>query len=335
MYKVKANLIVPSRFLKFLFTSSLLVFLFASCHPIKDIFSQNKPNSPIKNPYLVVLGTVQDAGSPQAGCTKDCCKNLFTNPDQSRKVVSLGLIDPVENKKYLFEASPDFVGQLGNLNKLMEYSKSELPDAIFLSHAHIGHYTGLMYLGKESMNSKNVLVYVMPRMTQFLQSNGPWDQLIKQGNIKILMMQNEENVILKKGLNIQPVLVPHREEYSETVGFIFYGPNKKALFIPDIDKWQKWEIDIKQLVLQMDYVFIDGTFYDGTEINHRNIEEIPHPFIIESMKLFSDIDVKDKAKIHFIHFNHTNPVLNLKSKEAKQVLKNGFKIARMHDKFEL
>jgi pyrroloquinoline quinone biosynthesis protein B len=170
-----------------------LVFLFASCHPIKDIFSQNKPNSPIKNPYLVVLGTVQDAGSPQAGCTKDCCKNLFTNPDQSRKVVSLGLIDPVENKKYLFEASPDFVSQLWNLNKLMEYSKSELPDAIFLSHAHIGHYTGLMYLGKESMNSKNVLVYAMPNMTQFLQTNGPWDQLINKVILKFKLCRIRKN----------------------------------------------------------------------------------------------------------------------------------------------
>ncbi|MBK9961218.1 MAG: MBL fold metallo-hydrolase [Saprospiraceae bacterium] len=332
---IKSNLIIPFKFLKFLIISSLLVCLFFACHQKKDIFSPNKTNLPIKNPYLIILGTTQDAGSPQSGCKKDCCKYLYLHPDPTRKVVSLGLVDPLNEKKYLFEATPDFASQLWNLESHDMHSKTNVPDGIFISHAHIGHYTGLMYLGKESMNSKNVLVYAMPRMSQFLQRNGPWDPLIKQGNIMLQTMQNKENIELKKGLNIQPILVPHRDEYSETVGFTIYGPNKKALFIPDIDKWQKWETDIKKLIVQMDYVFIDGTFYDAAEINHRNIDEIPHPFIVETMKLFSDLSAMDKAKVHFIHFNHTNPVLNNNSKEAKQVLKNGYKIAQFNQIFEL
>ena len=34
---------------------------------------------------LVVLGNVQDAGSPHIGCIKPCCEHLHESPDQSRK----------------------------------------------------------------------------------------------------------------------------------------------------------------------------------------------------------------------------------------------------------
>ncbi|MBL7822682.1 MAG: MBL fold metallo-hydrolase [Saprospiraceae bacterium] len=330
-----ANLIFPSRFLKFLIKSILLVCLFFACHQKKDIFSTNKPNSPIKSLYLIILGTTQDAGSPQSGCKKDCCKNLYLHPDPTRKVVSLGLVDPLNEKKYLFEATPDFTSQLWYLESHDKHSKTNVPDGIFISHAHIGHYTGLMYLGKESMNTKKVKVYAMPILSDFFIKNGPWNQLVEQGNIQVEIMQNKVSIKLENNLTIHPIQVPHRDEYSETVGFIIQGPQKKALFVPDIDKWQKWDENIKKLIRQMDFVFIDGTFYDAAEINHRNVDEIPHPFITESMKIFADLSSMDKSKVYFIHFNHTNPLLNINSNEAKQVLKNGYKIAQFNQIFEL
>ena len=136
---------------------------------------------PNKNPFVVVLGTLQDGGSPHMGCEKDCCKN----PDASRKVVSLGLIDPVSNKKFLLEASPDFVAQTRMLKAFLPSSANTLPDGIFLTHAHMGHYAGLMFLGREAMNSKAVPVYAMPKMKSFLENNGPWSQLITLNNIQI------------------------------------------------------------------------------------------------------------------------------------------------------
>jgi len=61
---------------------------------------------------LVILGNVQDAGSPHIACKKECCRELFIKPDPSRKVVSLGLLDPENNHSYLFEATPDISEQL-------------------------------------------------------------------------------------------------------------------------------------------------------------------------------------------------------------------------------
>ncbi|RDY61986.1 MBL fold metallo-hydrolase [Flagellimonas nanhaiensis] len=283
---------------------------------------------------LHILGTVQDGGSPHIGCQKECCKELFKNPDNTRKVVSLGVVDHENEKSYLFEATPDISEQLKLLKNLSKKT-SETPDGIFLTHAHIGHYTGLMYLGREALGSNAVKVYAMPKMKTFLETNGPWNQLIDLGNISILPIQNEEITMLSNNLQIIPIKVPHRDEFSETVGFRIMGPNKSVLFIPDIDKWSKWKKDIEQEIQKVDLAFLDATFYSGTEINTRNIEEIPHPFVIESMEQFKNLPSEGKSKVHFIHFNHTNPLLDKKSKAHKSVVKAGFHVAHFKEKFDL
>ena len=305
--------------------------------------SQNKPletensNSlaEILTTSIVVLGTIQDAGSPHIACDKDCCRELFLKPDKDRKVVSLGVIDPKNHKTYLFEATPDLPEQMKKLKEVASFNENETPDGIFLTHAHIGHYTGLMYLGKEAMNAENVGVYVMPKMKSFLEENGPWSQLVDNHNISIQELRNQEEIQLSVNLSVLPFTVPHRDEYSETVGYTIIGPNKKALFIPDIDKWEKWEKNIIEAISEVDFAFIDGTFFDGEEITNRDISEIPHPFIIESMKKFDELSTEEKSKIYFIHFNHTNPALNPKSEKAQQIVNSGFNIARIYDIIQL
>jgi len=284
---------------------------------------------------LIILGTVQDAGSPHIACTKDCCRNLFAQPDPDRKVVSLGVIDEEARQKWLFEATPDMPAQLKLLKAAGFPSEQEVPHGIFLTHAHIGHYTGLMYLGKEAMNAASVPVYAMPKMRSFLEENGPWSQLVATNNIVLQPLQQQQIVALSPNVSVQPFTVPHRDEYSETVGFTIIGPNSRVLFIPDIDKWSKWEQNIAATIANVDYAFVDGTFFDAAEINHRDISEIPHPFIIESMELLADLPKGEKEKVHFIHFNHTNPLLDSNSEQAKQVQAAGFKIARIHATFPL
>jgi len=318
-----------------IFTFTLLLSFFCSCNQT----NKNKTDSAkdfdfsikINETSLIFLGTIQDGGSPHIGCKKDCCKDLFLNPDNTRKVVSIGIIDPENKKTYLFEATPDLPLQMKLLKNYTSYSQKETPDAIFITHAHIGHYTGLMYLGKEAMNAKNIPVYVMPRMKAFLLNNGPWRQLVANENMTLQELQNNQEIKLTSNLKVTPFLVPHRDEFSETVGFIIEGPHKKVMFIPDIDKWAKWNKNIVEEIPKFDYVIIDGTFYDGEEINSRNISEIPHPFIVESMVAFKNLSSSDKRKIYFIHFNHTNPVLKKDSKQAKIVITNGFKIAQINE----
>ena len=336
LYKLRGNTIKKN--IKILIIISLILII-GSC---KTVYK--KENTLIENPAfnfnitetsLIVLGTIQDAGSPHIACKKDCCKDLFLNPDRNRKVVCLGVIDPENKKKYLFDATPDITIQMKILKMHSPFSEKETPDGIFLTHAHIGHYTGLMYLGKEAMDADNVPVYAMPRMKAFLEQNGPWGLLVKRNNIAIQEMSDKKEIPLTSNVRVTPVTVPHRQEYSETVGFIIAGPNKKALFIPDIDRWEEWDTDIIEAISEVDYAFIDGTFYDATEIKSRNIAEIPHPFITTSIELFKDLSAEEKRKVHFIHFNHTNPVINQKSSQAQHVIDNGFNLATIFDVFKL
>lgn len=282
----------------------------------------------IESDYIQVLGIVQDAGYPHIGCEKDCCKVVSPG---DYFVSCLGLVDKTNNKRYLFDATPDIHNQI---NLLEKFPDANLIDGIFLTHAHIGHYTGLMYLGREGLGGKNIMVYALKRMARFLTKNGPWDQLVKLNNISIQTISNKEFVKLSKNIFVMPIRVPHRDEYSETVGYKIIGKSKKILFIPDIDKWDEWKKSIIEEVKLVDYAFIDGTFYNGSELN-RDMREIPHPSIEETLQLFSNQPLAERNKIYFIHINHTNPILTNKNGIRDIVESLGFNIAERGLKFKL
>ena len=282
----------------------------------------------IESDYIQVLGIVQDAGYPHIGCEKDCCKVVSPG---DYFVSCLGLVDKTNNKRYLFDATPDIHNQI---NLLEKFPEANLIDGIFLTHAHIGHYTGLMYLGREGLGGKNIMVYALKRMARFLTKNGPWDQLVKLNNISIQKISNKEFVKLSENIFVVPIRVPHRDEYSETVGYKIIGKSKKILFIPDIDKWDEWKKSIIEEVKLVDYAFIDGTFYNGSELN-RDMREIPHPSIEETLQLFSNQPLAERNKIYFIHINHTNPILTNKNGIRDLVESLGFNIAERGLKFKL
>ena len=273
---------------------------------------------------LVVLGTLQDGGSPHMGCVKSCCATERPND----YVVSLGVID--ESKHLLFDASPDIVYQTNYLNSISPAKDLE----IFLTHAHMGHYSGLIHLGRESANSKKIPVYAMPRMANFLRNNGPWSQLIDLQNILIQPLQNKFPVSVSPHLTITPLVVPHRDEFSETVGFMIRGKSKCALYIPDIDKWDLWETDINELLTKVDYAFLDATFFQDGEIS-RPMSEVPHPFVEESIKRFKSLPIEEKNKIYFIHLNHTNPARDAEFKGRLAVEDKGYHFATFGMRFSL
>ena len=282
--------------------------------------------------YIYVLGNVQDAGLPHIGCQHKFCKEKFSEFEEYF-TTSIAVVDPVEKKYILFEASPDIPYQLNYLEKEI-FNEFLLPESIFITHAHIGHYTGLMYFGREALGAKNLIIKVLPKMSNFLKTNGPWSQLVDINNIKIHNLSFGSKTNELRNITVTPIQVPHRDEYSETAGFIIEGRNKKALFIPDIDKWEKWDKNLKQLVYEFDYLLLDATFYDSKEIN-RDISEIPHPLVTETINLLDDLSPEHKNKVYFIHMNHTNLMLDPNSELTKLVVNKGFNITRLGLKLSL
>jgi pyrroloquinoline quinone biosynthesis protein B len=269
--------------------------------------AQDTPGSRGSGWALHVLGIAQDAGIPHLNCQQGVCALIRAGKRRAEKVTSLGLIDRSSGRAYLFEATPDFVSQVHML------TGGRPPDGIFLTHAHIGHYTGLMYLGRESIGARGVPVYATDRLLEYLDTNGPWSQLIALGNVERRPLEHDRPVSLPGGVRVTAFRVPHRDEYSDTVGYRIDGPRQSAIFVPDIDRWEKWDRSIRDVVANVDFALLDGTFASPTEVN-RNIEEIPHPMMSRTRELLRGL----RAKLWFIHVNHTNAEI-----EADDVVREG------------
>ena len=309
----------------------LAVFIISVIGCTTNDVAINKTNQ--AKQYITILGTAQDGGFPHIGCQKKCCDDFYKGILPKQQVVSLGLVDKESQQKFLFEATPDISTQLADLEK-NHLKTNTIIDGVFMTHAHMGHYAGLLYFGKEALGTKDIPVYAMPKMKEFLSNNGPWSQLVTTQNIVFLDLQKDSIVPLSNALKVTPFLVPHRDEFSETVGYKIEGNTNSALFIPDINKWSLWEKNIVEEVKKVDYAFIDATFFKEGEIN-RPMSEVPHPFIEETVALFENESLATKNKVIFIHFNHTNPALQSNSKERNDLELLGFRFATEGQRFKL
>jgi pyrroloquinoline quinone biosynthesis protein B len=284
--------------------------------------------------FIQVLGIAQDAGYPQANCYEPHCNRAWEDTALRRTTSCIAVVDPGSKMKYLFDATPDIREQLYRLNQDAPDSEYRL-GGVFLTHAHIGHYAGLVHFGHEASSTRDTPVFAMPRMHDFLTKNGPWDQLVRYSNVQLHKLEDGLEVQLQGGIAVAPFLVPHRDEYSETVGYRIEGPTRTAVFIPDIDKWDRWSVDIKALIRSVDYALLDATFFADGELPGRDMSKIPHPFVAESMAFFEDFTDEEKSRVIFIHMNHTNPLLIDGSPEQAEVERRGFRFAREGMRLEL
>lgn len=278
-------------------------------------------------PWLVVLGVAQDGGVPQAGSPDH---PGWSDPSRRRLVSSLGLVDPLSGERWMFDATPDFRRQLRLLDEAHAVEARPGLWGVFLTHAHIGHYTGLMFLGHESMGATGVPVYAMPRMREFLETNGPWSQLVAYGNVELRTLEAGVPVRLNGRIAVTPLLVPHRQEFSEVVGFRIDGPERSVLFLPDIDGWEEWDeagTRIEEILRDVDVAYVDATFYADGEIPGRDMSGFPHPFIVHTMDRLASLPLEVRGRVRFIHLNHTNPALWAGSEARRAIEARGFHVA--------
>lgn len=291
------------------------------------------------NDVLVkVIGTAQDGGIPHMGCFCSNCQRAWKELGFSRLISSLALFDLIEAKTFLVDATPDIRAQTRIVRECVSSQKKKKrfwPDGILLTHAHIGHYTGLMFYGYEAQSADRLPVYCSERMHSFLAHNGPWSQLVDQKNIAIRSIRPENNLTLTSRISILAFQVPHRDEYTDTLGFKITGPSRSLLYIPDIQNWKTWERSIVDEVQKVDIALIDGTFYSPEELPSRDVSSIGHPFISDSMVLLNKIAQHSKTQIYFTHLNHSNLALDPDGDARKTMKKKTFDLAEEGMEFPL
>jgi pyrroloquinoline quinone biosynthesis protein B len=271
---------------------------------------------------LVVLGVAQDGGHPQAGCARPCCAPAWSG--RRGRVAALGL--RCGERRFLVDCTPDLPSQLRDLDHRL--------DGILLTHAHSGHYTGLLHLGPEAWAPREIPVHAMPGMIAFLRANAPWCALESDGHIVFHPLAADEPRALD-GVTVTPIRVPHRGPWSETVAFAIAGPQRTALYLPDVDSWDGWDRDPIELVASVDRAYIDGTFFSAAEIGWRNLGSIAHPLVEHTLARFAALPATDRARIRFIHLNHTNPLLDPTSEAYRRVIDAGFGVAADGEELEL
>lgn len=280
---------------------------------------------------LFVLGVAQDGAVPHLGCERPCCEDA-RRTGRVMYPASLGVHHVESDQLLLFEASPAIEAQVALLHRLAGQSdRGRFPvDDVALTHAHIGHYLGLAQLGREVAGVRGVRVWVSPRFAEFLTAHGPWKQLVELGQIRLMVFEPGVPFEPMPGLTVTAIAVPHRDEFSDTMAYRISGPNRSVLFVPDIDRWERTDDLIDTLFRGIDVAYVDATFYDGRELPDRDISEIPHPPMVDSMERLAS----RAASVRFIHFNHTNPVLR-DDELRREVVERGFGLARRGERVRL
>ena len=292
-------------------------------------------------PHLLVLGTAQDGGFPHASCDCPRCTAAADGSIPARMVASLAIVLPTARKRYLIDATPDIRPQLELLATRTWRSAGHQPgverrplDGVFLTHAHIGHYLGLAFFGFEAVHTQALPVYATPKMSGFLAEHAPWAQLVRMGNIEQKPTTPGDRVDLGP-VQIHAHVVPHRDEYADTVAYVIQGPHRRAVYVPDTQPWKRWTAPVQALTQGAQLLIVDGSFADPAELPGRALEEIGHPMLSATMDLFqADVD-NGRLEVLFTHLNHSNAAVDPRSESAANVRARGFRILADGDSIEL
>jgi pyrroloquinoline quinone biosynthesis protein B len=269
---------------------------------------------------LIVLGSGQDGGIPHAGCYCRACERARENKDCRRLAPSIAVYDERAGFCYLIDASPDLQPQIDMIHAEIHHvsRRGKVPiSGILLTHAHIGHYTGLLLLGREVLGEKDVPVCCTRRMKEFLSLSRPFSLLVENRNISLQEVKLGRALVLD-GAAFTPVGVPHRAEITDAVGYVIEA-DKRVIYVPDTDRWTD---GLTAQIAKSDIGLVDGTFYSRDEVPW--FENVPHPPIEETLRALRGLD----TEIYFTHINHTNPA-NADGPEKDCIENRGFKLA--HD----
>jgi pyrroloquinoline quinone biosynthesis protein B len=164
-------------------------------------------------------------------------------------------------------------------------------------------------------------------MGEFLRSNGPWSLLVDDGAIALEVLEPGRPVRLADDLSVMPFVVPHRDEFSDTLGFVVRGPARAVAYLPDIDKWERWRQPLADWLAGLDLALVDGTFFGESELSGRDMASIPHPLVVETLALLAGEPADLRARVLFTHLNHTNPLADPDSPAARAVAAAGMAVA--------
>jgi pyrroloquinoline quinone biosynthesis protein B len=240
---------------------------------------------------LIILGSGQDGGSPQVGT--DASDGL------ARSASSIAVTSD-DGTVLLFDASPDLRSQYQCLVAHCGYAPPL--DGVFVTHGHMGHYAGLLHFGKEAASTDGLPLFAPSSVLGFLEENEPWATLITGEHLVPISIDDATATVGR--ITVSAVHVPHRAEFTATVGYsIAIDDNPWLFYLPDIDGWDEWPA-ADEVFTRHDVCLIDATFSSMDELPGRDIAAIKHPLVPDTIERFQHLTA-DHTMI-LTHINHSN-----------------------------
>jgi pyrroloquinoline quinone biosynthesis protein B len=226
----------------------------------------------------------------------------------------------------LLDATPDLRQQSQNLLASDRYPKDRetFLDGVFVTHAHMGHYGGLIHFGKEAAASDHLPLFGTERFIEFINRNEPWAALTRNGHLDPITIDGTTATI-DEAVSIEAIPVPHRDEFSDTVA-LSVTVNERAwlLYLPDIDDWDDWD-GAETEISRHDIALLDATFSSLDELPGRDMAAIGHPLVTSTVDRFRHLTTE--THIILTHINHSNPLGDPTSPITQQATVAGFTVA--------
>ena len=106
------------------------------------------------------------------------------------------------------------------------------------------------------------------------------------------------------------------------------------LFLPDHDDWEQTLKSVGHTnpndwfqSLRATHVLLDATFWNGEELPGRDMKDVPHPTVEDSIERLQQGGVGG-PEIILIHLNHTNPLNNPNSPESRMIEDAGHSVGQ-------
>ncbi|HKQ59683.1 MAG TPA: MBL fold metallo-hydrolase, partial [Candidatus Polarisedimenticolaceae bacterium] len=244
-----------------------------------------------------------------------------------------------QGRVFLLDATPDLRAQLEALRDARRGVAGAVDRApvagILLTHAHLGHYTGLGFFGFEAIHSQHLPVWCSPRLAAYLRANGPWSQLVERGNVDLREVALGAEWQLEEGVWVTAFAVPHRDELSDTLAYRLRGRRATVLYVPDTDGWEPWSPPLEERLDGVDVALLDGTFFSDGELGDRDVRAIGHPRIVETLQRLGRRLREDRLRVYFTHLNHSNPALDPDSAARKAIVDAGAAVLEDGQEFPL
>lgn len=271
----------------------------------------------------MVLGSAQDGGLPQFGSRNplDEAARAGTIP---RRWSSCVAVIGDDGRVLLLDVGPDLKAHENVLATSAGVRRRSGPspiDGVVITHAHVGHYAGLIHFGREAHAAERMPCWVTVEMARFLEDEAPWRLAVEQGHLDLRAHEPPASFLPWADLEVSMIPVPHRNEASDTVAI---SVNGSALYLPDIDSWDAWP-GAEEVIAAHSTAFLDGTFWSPAELLNRDIKDIKHPLVSDTLERFGHL--ASTRRLVLTHVNHTNPVCDPASAEHAAVLAAGFEVA--------